>query len=326
MTRTARATLLLTSFSTITLIALGAAAVPLPIANHSFESPVFNDANYDFLMNPTNQGTWGWDISDGGFIYNPQAGDYHTAGGNGTPAGADGSQIGGVNGSGDYSVYQRLAGVDAIFGNTDDTVVEPGTVYTLTVAIGQRAIGNPFAATWGGYDLQLLAGDVNAPIIIGRLTSTEAPPPGTFFTRTLEIVCPTFTHPEAAGLPLTIFLRKPIAAFSATTEYDNVRLDATKISPILNANFNESGGVDAADLALWKAHFGDNCLDAAHLHGNANGDDVVDGHDFLLWQRQLGTSPAVAAVPEPATAALIAAALSSFNILALRQRPAPPCR
>ena len=36
------------------------------------------------------------------------------------------------------------------------------------------------------------------------------------------------------------------------------------------------------------------------MEGNADGDGDVDGADFLAWQRELGSTAAVA-VPEPAT-------------------------
>jgi hypothetical protein len=70
-------------------------------------------------------------------------------------------------------------------------------------------------------------------------------------------------------------------------------------------DFNHSGGVDAADLAKWKADFGPG------NGSDADGDGDSDGADFLLWQRNLGAGAAVAAaaaVPEPATAVLAIAA------------------
>jgi hypothetical protein len=290
------------------LIASAGVAAPLVIANSSFESPAFSDGGFDFLVSPAQQGTWGWTIDDGGFIYNPQASDYTGAGGSGAPLGADGAQVGGIYQFGDYVIVQRLAGADAIPGNNDDPVVEPGTVYTLTVSVGQRAAGNPGGGTFGGYDLQLLAGVDRNGVLLGRETNLATPPAGEFITRTVTIVCPTFTNPAATGKPLTVLLLKPTQSASATVDYDNVRLDAVKISPIANANFNEAGAVDGADLALWRIHFAANCLDATHDHGNANSDDVVDGVDFLQWQRELGAS-AAAVVPEPAAGVFAVMAL-----------------
>lgn len=78
----------------------------------------------------------------------------------------------------------------------------------------------------------------------------------------------------------------------------------------LAGDFDESGAVDAADLILWRGGFGMQGASVDHNDGDANADDNVDGNDFLTWQNQLGgsqASPAAAAVPEPPTAALIAA-------------------
>jgi len=75
-----------------------------------------------------------------------------------------------------------------------------------------------------------------------------------------------------------------------------------------SADFDEDRDVDAADLARWTAGFG--MLAGATLaQGDANGDGAVDGSDLLDWQRQLGSASATtaesAAVPEPATLALL---------------------
>lgn len=48
------------------------------------------------------------------------------------------------------------------------------------------------------------------------------------------------------------------------------------------ADFNNTGGVNAADLAVWKAAFG------ANASADADDDGRSDGADFLRWQRQFG--------------------------------------
>ncbi len=74
----------------------------------------------------------------------------------------------------------------------------------------------------------------------------------------------------------------------------------------LPADFDEDGQVNADDLATWQTAFG--ATDA----GDADLDGDTDGADFLLWQQQFGATPAVAAIqaiPEPATLALLTAAV-----------------
>jgi len=50
------------------------------------------------------------------------------------------------------------------------------------------------------------------------------------------------------------------------------------------ADFNNTGGVNAADLAVWKTAFGT----TANADADADDDNDSDGADFLRWQRQLG--------------------------------------
>lgn len=78
-------------------------------------------------------------------------------------------------------------------------------------------------------------------------------------------------------------------------------------APSLNADFDEDGDVDAADLAKWKTGFGI-ASGATHMQGDADGNGAVDGADFLTWQQQFGTTPATptaGAVPEPASVLLV---------------------
>ena len=81
----------------------------------------------------------------------------------------------------------------------------------------------------------------------------------------------------------------------------------------LEADFEEDGDVDAADLLRWRSGFGNfPSGGASHDAGDATGEGVVDGADFLVWQRQLNSAPAVAvaqsatgAAPEPSGALLL---------------------
>jgi parallel beta-helix repeat protein len=69
--------------------------------------------------------------------------------------------------------------------------------------------------------------------------------------------------------------------------------------PLAGADFDSSGVVDAADLAIWTTGFG-TTTGAQRDDGDANNDGAVDGGDFLAWQRQL-TGGGMQAVPEPTT-------------------------
>jgi hypothetical protein len=76
---------------------------------------------------------------------------------------------------------------------------------------------------------------------------------------------------------------------------------------VLAADFNNDTVVNGADLAMWRTSFGPSPV------GDADGDNDSDGQDFLVWQRQLGSSAAVTAVgaaasaiPEPTSGGLFA--------------------
>ena len=87
----------------------------------------------------------------------------------------------------------------------------------------------------------------------------------------------------------------------------------------LEADFNQDGNVNGADLTAWKSGFGTGTMKA---QGDADADGDVDGADFLVWQRQFGQAPpaaaAAGAVPEPATALLSGLGLAA--LAAVRRR------
>jgi hypothetical protein len=83
-----------------------------------------------------------------------------------------------------------------------------------------------------------------------------------------------------------------------------------------DADFDNDGDVDGADFLRWQRGVGTN-TGATNAQGDANGDGAVNGADLALWRSRFGTSSveaAVAAVPEPASAALAAACVLGFAI------------
>lgn len=85
------------------------------------------------------------------------------------------------------------------------------------------------------------------------------------------------------------------------------------------ADFNNDGKVNGADLTAWKLAFGQG------PGADANNDMKTDGADFLIWQRQFGSGvtaeATVAAIPEPASAALLTLAIGATAMSAMRQPP-----
>jgi hypothetical protein len=112
--------------------------------------------------------------------------------------------------------------------------------------------------------------------------------------------------------------------------FDNIKMEVFKnlasVTPNTSPNpslseggvpgdFDNDQDVDGDDLDDWRTAFGETAV------GDADGDADSDGYDFLIWQRNL-TGPlaaqAVSAVPEPASAALLAGA--ALALAACRRR------
>jgi rhamnogalacturonan endolyase len=78
---------------------------------------------------------------------------------------------------------------------------------------------------------------------------------------------------------------------------------APAIYAAINGDFDGSGTVDGADLAVWRTNAGQS-VEFGQSVGDADGDRNTNGFDFLVWQRNLGKS-----APLPATTATVAAAV-----------------
>jgi hypothetical protein len=88
---------------------------------------------------------------------------------------------------------------------------------------------------------------------------------------------------------------------------------------VMHGDFNHDGFVDANDLDEWRTMFGQT---GAGLLADGDANGSVDGGDFLVWQRNLGSSAApTVAVPEPSSAVILAFAAAAL-ILPIRFKPA----
>ncbi|WP_428307423.1 LamG-like jellyroll fold domain-containing protein [Lacipirellula sp.] len=95
------------------------------------------------------------------------------------------------------------------------------------------------------------------------------------------------------------------------------------VGVISNADFNSNGVVDGADFLAWQRGTGI-AVGATRAQGDANSDGAVNALDLNAWKQQFGNAtPAIAAVPEPATACLL---LAPCLALSPGLRPGAGCR
>lgn len=119
----------------------------------------------------------------------------------------------------------------------------------------------------------------------------------TSLTLTLPVGAENYYTPE----PLDPLL--PTSTLASVVEFEAFA-DAV-IPPSEDADFNGDGVVDGSDFLIWQRGFGGA---ATPLTGDANGDNLADALDLAIWKGQFGTgtlATTVAAVPEPTSAALL---------------------
>jgi hypothetical protein len=95
--------------------------------------------------------------------------------------------------------------------------------------------------------------------------------------------------------------------------------DLMVATPAEDADFNNDGIVDGKDFLAWQRGFGG---PGGLPQGDADGNGQVNAADLTIWKVQFGTSPATAAaaaIPEPASAIMLAVA--AFGIPLLRRNP-----
>jgi lysophospholipase L1-like esterase len=207
---------------------------PIAVSNPSFELPELADGA--LASGPGTFGGWSFDGSASTYlgIFDPPAGSYPGAGGDGTPAGADGSNVAFLFNNGGPAETVTATQVLA-------AALAPDTDYELRVAIGRFLPEQPYAfSTWGGYRIELLAG--GTPIALD--TGSVDPPVGAF-TDAAASVSSGSLAPALLGQPLAIRLSLATTDAPRSTHFDDVRLtrSATQQVPALSAP-------QAAGLAL----------------------------------------------------------------------------
>jgi len=102
---------------------------------------------------------------------------------------------------------------------------------------------------------------------------------------------------------------------------DEILINLVGPTPVIAADFDGTGMVDHDDLANWNAGYGATA-GAVHSNGDSDSDRDVDGRDFLIWQKQLGSgvgpaSSQAKSVPEPKSSVVVLTVLLCVALASL---------
>ena len=197
------------------LTATAADTAPIPVTNHSFESPATPPNSFVTNAPPTGWTAYGDSLDFGNRtigVLNPTTTALYL-----DPV-PDGSNVG-------VTFLMPQMNDEAGLQQTLAATLETSTQYTLTVEVGNLANdGTPFPFEgFPGYRIDLLAGTT----VIASDDDSLAPDEGRFLTSVVQVTTGA-THPNA-GEPLTIRLVNLDAAAGLEVNFDDVRLDATPI-------------------------------------------------------------------------------------------------
>lgn len=143
---------------------------------------------------------------------------------------------------------------------------------------------------------------IDPPPIINSLLHLEISLPN------IAVSAPLFGNPSGSG----------IVQVGSVNGTGRGTLTLLAHSCILAGDYDCSGAITPNDLAIWQGEYGGN---GAQLAADGDGDDDVDGRDFLIWQRSSSSSPTLHVVPEPTGIALLS--FSVIAIVAVLQRDKP---
>jgi hypothetical protein len=91
------------------------------------------------------------------------------------------------------------------------------------------------------------------------------------------------------------------------------------VSPAVPGDFDGDNDVDGADFVAWQTNF-PKASGATLAQGDADNDADVEGADFVVWQTNFPTPSGPGVVPEPSTFTLAGVACGCVCFLLLRRR------
>jgi hypothetical protein len=230
----------------------------------------------------------------------------------------NGNQVTGAGGTlvNSGSTLQGTGTVNGNLQNVSSGTVAPGnSAGTLTV-IGNyiQQAGSTMLFEIGGtgpgeFDKLVVGGNlVAAGNLTVQLINGFMPPGGNSFD------IHDWSGNRSGTLTLNLPSLSPGLAWNTTSLMTTGVLSVTAAP---DADFDNDGDVDGADLLIWQANLG--LTGATNAQGDADGNGAVNAADLTHWKGTFGGAVVVSAgAPEPAAAALIAWTLA--GLAAVRRR------
>lgn len=193
--------------------------VALPLMNSSFEFPSLPDS--ELVAGPGTLEGWEFIATPNTFtgIFNPPSGSYSSAAGGASPVGADGANVAYLFNDG--GPLESVSATQPLL-----NVLEAGSTYVLTVAIGKFLPNQPYSfSTYGGYTIELLAGN---QVIASDSDSID--PAVDSFQDAFCQVSSDDVPPSLLGQALAVRLGISANEADRSTHFDNVRLTRQDIA------------------------------------------------------------------------------------------------
>lgn len=188
----------------------------------------------------------------------------------------------------------------------DDGGTSPVEFYDVTAESGYQT-----GMLWGNYQP---AGGTSGWDAHGDYALESAIPQPGIYGVVLQLDSPSYIASEPFLVPL---IYDPLASFGASEVAAGIAKLEAAIIPLPSADFDRNTEVDARDFEVWLAAYSTDI--ASQVQGDASGDGLVAGDDFLIWQTKLSSHGGLAAgidlrsVPEPGCTALAACIVLSAS-------------
>ena len=122
----------------------------------------------------------------------------------------------------------------------------------------------------------------------------------------------------AAGLINSLAFYDEVLAADAVAALGAASATGIPVAAVNDADFDNNGVVNGADFLRWQRGFGTNGTNA---QGDADGNGVINAADLAIWKSSFGGAPAAAAVgavPEPGSLALLAVGAVATSLVRRR--------